>query len=94
MGQSGCRRSIDVLASGFSATEWSESIRQIGNCSKYHQRLVTETRDYLKVVRMLRETALEEEETARRMEEQKNKAPIAAPRRPLPTGTRLHRSNR
>ena len=48
------------------------------NCLKCHQRLVTEKRDHWKEARFLPEKALKEE-TARRMEEQKNKAIRAPP---------------
>ena len=48
---------------------------------------MTEKRDCWKEARLLREKALGEEETARRMEEQKNKA-FTAP--PLPTGACTH----
>ena len=51
------------------------------NCLQCHQRLVTEKRDYWKEARFLPEKALKKEETARRMEEQKNKAIRAPPRR-------------
>ena len=54
------------------------------NCLQCHQRLVTEKRDYWKKARFLPEKALKEEETARRMEEQKNKAIRAPPRRHRP----------
>ena len=40
--------------------------------------------DYWKEAKILRETALEKEEMARRMEEQKNRALRSAPRRPRP----------
>ena len=45
---------------------------------------MTEKRDYWKEAVILREKALEEEETARRIEEQKNKEFRAAPRRRRP----------
>ena len=54
------------------------------NCSKCQQRLSTEKRDYWKEAKILREKALEKEEMARRMEEQKNRAFRSAPRRPRP----------
>ena len=54
------------------------------NCSKCQQRLSTEKRDYWKEAKILREKALEKEEMARRMEEQKNRAFRSAPRRRRP----------
>ena len=54
------------------------------NCTKCQQRLSTEKRDYWKEAKVLREKALEKEEMARRMEEQKNRAFRSAPRRPRP----------
>ena len=54
------------------------------NFTKCQQRLSTEKRDYWKEAKVLREKALEKEEMARRMEEQKNKALRFAPRRPRP----------
>ena len=54
------------------------------NCTKCKQRLSTEKRDYWKEAKVLREKALEKEEMARRMEEQKNRAFRSAPRRPRP----------
>ena len=54
------------------------------NCTKCQQRLSTEKRDYWKEAKILREKALEKEEMARRMEEQKNRAFRSAPRRPRP----------
>ena len=52
------------------------------NCTKCQQRLSTEKRDYWKEAKVLRQKALEKEEMARRMEEQKNRAFRSAPRRP------------
>ena len=54
------------------------------NCFKCQQRLVTEKRDYWKEARLLREKALEKDETARRMEEQRTKSFRAPPRRHCP----------
>ena len=54
------------------------------NCTKCQQRLSTEKRDYWKEAKILREKALEKQEMARRMEEQKNRAFRSAPRRPRP----------
>ena len=54
------------------------------NCTKCQQRLSTEKRDYWKEAKVLREKALEKEEMARRMEEQKNRAFRSASRRPRP----------
>ena len=54
------------------------------NCTKCQQRLSTEKRDYWKEAKVLREKALEKEEMARRMEEQRNRAFRSAPRRLRP----------
>ena len=54
------------------------------NCTKCQQRLSTEKRDYWKEAKVLRDKALEKEEMARRMEEQKNRAFRSATRRPRP----------
>ena len=77
-------RTFNMLAPHLSTTEGSESICQVENCTKCQQRLTTEKRDYWKEAKILREKALEKEEMARRMEEQKNRAFRSAPRRPRP----------
>ena len=67
-----------------SATKASKTAGANVLAPKCHQRLVTEKRGFWKEARMLLEKSLEKEETARRMEEQKNNASRAAPRRLRP----------
>ena len=77
-------RIFDVLAPGLSTTEGGESVRQVGVLLEMPARLTTEERDCWKEARILREKALEKEEMARRMEEQKNRVFQTAPGRPRP----------
>ena len=76
----GCRRSADVLAFGLSATEGSESKRQVGKVLEVQAASCDGEAHYWKEAS---EKALEEEETARSMEELKDVL-RAAPRRRRP----------
>ena len=60
------------------------------NCTKCQRRLPTEKRDYWKEAKILREKALEKEEMARRMEEQKNRAFSICPKTASATSPGSH----
>ena len=77
-------RTFNVLAPHLSTTKGANQYARWENCTKCQQRLSTEKRDYWKEAKVVRVKALEKEEMARRMEEQKNRAFRSAPRRPRP----------
>ena len=77
----GYDRTFDVLAPYLSTTEGRINMPD---------GLSTENRDYWKEAKILRVKALEKEEMAGRMEEQKNSAFRSAPRRPRPRAPDSH----
>ena len=77
-------RTFNVLTPTSARQKGANQHARWENCTKCQQRLSTEKRDYWKEAKVLREKALEKEEMARRMEEQKNRAFRSAPRRPQP----------
>ena len=81
-------QTFNVHTRHLSTTKGSESICQMG---KLHEMSSTTLDgEARKEAKVLREKALEKEEMARRMEEQKNRAFRSAPRRPRPRGSFSH----